>query len=94
MGLGGGLSVIYLLILLFGIRCIGFFSETGECFLEECPNNKRDRTTLEALILKRVRLGTKILTDGWAGYKQLEKLGLPKMLLNCLSVVVMMIHHF
>ena len=31
--------------------------------------------TLEALIQKRVRVGTKILTDGWAGYKQLEKLG-------------------
>ena len=51
------------------------FRETGEAFLEACPNNKRDRETLETLILKRVRLGTKILTDGWAGYKQLEKLG-------------------
>lgn len=27
------------------------------------------------MIQKRVRVGTKILTDGWAGYKQLEKLG-------------------
>ena len=35
--------------------------------------NKRDRETLEKLILKRARLGTKILTDGWDGYKQLEK---------------------
>ena len=26
------------------------------------------------MIQKRVRVGTKILTDGWAGYKQLEKL--------------------
>ena len=43
--------------------------------LEICPENKRDRKTLEALIQKRVRVGTKILTDGWAGYKQLEKLG-------------------
>ena len=62
---------------IFTVKNINFLcSETGECFLEECPNNKRDRETLEKLILKRVRLGTKILTDGWAGYKQLEKLGL------------------
>ena len=44
-------------------------------FLEICPENKRDRKTLEALIQKRVRVGTKILTNGSAGYKQLEKLG-------------------
>ena len=37
-----------------------FFSETGEAFLEEYPNNKRDQKTLEELILKRVQLGTKI----------------------------------
>ena len=52
-----------------------FFSETGEAFLEECPNNKRDRKTLEDIILKRVRLGTKILTDGWSSYKHLQELG-------------------
>ena len=48
---------------------------TGESFLEICPENKRDQKTFEALIQKRVRVGTKILTDGWAGYKQLGKLG-------------------
>ena len=40
--------------------------------------NKRKRNTLEALIQKRVRVVTNILsflTDWWAGYKQLEKLG-------------------
>ena len=26
--------------------------ETGEAFLEECPNNNRDRKTLEEVILK------------------------------------------
>ena len=41
-----------------------FLGETGEAFLEECPNNKRVGKTLEELILKKVRLGTKILTDG------------------------------
>ena len=40
-----------------------------------CPENKRDRKTLEALIHKWVQVGTKILTDGWASYKQLEMLG-------------------
>ena len=65
------------MIKIFTVKNINFLcSETRECFLEECPNNKRDRETLEKLILKRARLGTKILTDGWDGYKQLEKLGL------------------
>jgi len=53
----------------------GVCRETGECFLEPCPDNKRDRATLESLILKRVRPGTRVLTDGWSGYKHLEKLG-------------------
>ena len=56
-------------------KIVNIFRETGESFLEICPENKRDRKTLEALIQKRVRVGTKILTDGWAGYKQLGKLG-------------------
>ena len=65
------------MIKIFTVKNINFLcSETGECFLEECPNNKRDRETLEKLILKRGGLGTKILTDRWAGFKQLEKLGL------------------
>ena len=55
---------------------MNFFRETGESFLEICPQNKKDRKTLEALMIqKQVRVGTKILTDGWAVYKQLEKLG-------------------
>jgi hypothetical protein len=29
-----------------------FLGETGEAFLEECPNNNRDRKTLEEIILK------------------------------------------
>ena len=71
---------------IFDEFCISLIvRETGEAFLEECPNNKRDRATLEALILKRVRLGTKILTDGWNGYKQLEKLGLSELLI-CFDV--------
>ena len=49
--------------------------ESKECFLEECPGNKRDRKTLETLIVKRIRPGTRILTDGWSGYRRLEHLG-------------------
>ena len=53
------------MIKLFTVKNINCLcSETGECFLEECPNNKSDRETLEKLILKRVRLGTKILRNG------------------------------
>ena len=29
-----------------------FLGETGEAFLEECPNNKSDQKTLEEIILK------------------------------------------
>ena len=52
--------------LIFDNICIFrlFLSKTGEAFSEECPISKRDRKILEKLILKRARLGTKILTDG------------------------------
>ena len=49
--------------------------ETGECFLEELPGNKRTKEIMEAIILKRVKLGTKIITDGHLGYRGLERLG-------------------
>ena len=38
------------------------YCETGECFLEELPGNKRTKVIMEALILKKVKLGTKIIT--------------------------------
>ena len=67
---------------------MNFSRETGESFLEICPQNKKDRKTLEALMIqKRVRVGTKILTDGWVGYKQLEKLG------NIFGRFVLFFHH-
>ena len=37
--------------MLFSFAFTLFFSETGEAFLEEYPNNKRDQKTLEELIL-------------------------------------------
>ena len=74
MGAWWCLSVCYFVFCFF-VNVVFAIRETGECFLEPCPDNKRDRATLESLILKRVRPGTRVLTDGWAGYKHLEKLG-------------------
>ena len=42
--------------------------------MAELPNRKK--LTLEKVIEEHVLPGTKILTDGWAGYKDLEKKGL------------------
>jgi len=41
--------------------------------LKICPNNKRDKDTLVALIQKHVTLGTEIHTDCWKGYIDLEQ---------------------
>ena len=46
-----------------------------EIFLQLCPNNKRDRPTLEKLIQDNIAPGTTVFTDGWAAYKNLENLG-------------------
>ena len=46
---------------------------SGECFLAECPNNKRDANTLCLLILQFVRPGTTIITDKWKGYLPLKR---------------------
>jgi len=53
----------------------GICRETEEMFLIQCPGNKRDKITLETLILDHVEQGTRIYTDGWASYKGLEGLG-------------------
>ena len=71
VSVGRSLSVFILCLFTFAFT-VYLLSETGEAFLEECPNNKREKKTL---ILKRVRLGTKILTDGWSSYKHFQELG-------------------
>jgi len=43
--------------------------------LEICPDNKRDKDTLLALIKKHVAPGTEIHTDCWKGYIDLDKHG-------------------
>ena len=40
-----------------------------------CPDNKRDRPTLEKITLDNVELGTTIYTDGWKAYANLEAKG-------------------
>ena len=40
-----------------------------------CPDNKRDRPTLEKIILDNVEQGPTIYTDGWKAYANLEAKG-------------------
>ena len=55
---------------------LGFIDiETNEVRLEICPENKRDRDTLFALIEKHVALDSCIFTDCWKGYTGLEEHG-------------------
>lgn len=50
--------------------------------LEVCEDNKRDRSTLEALIEKHVEKGTEIHTDMWKGYNRLASLGYDHKVVN------------
>ena len=43
--------------------------------MEPCKDNKRDKTTLMEIIQRRVKTGTHIITDCWAAYSDLKKLG-------------------
>ena len=53
----------------------GVCRETKEIFVVQCPDNKRDKPTLEKIIIDNVEKGTKIYTDGWPAYKGLKYLG-------------------
>ena len=44
-------------------------------FRDICPNNKRDRATLERMVMRRVQRGATILTDKWGSYIGHEGLG-------------------
>ena len=43
----------------------------GRFRLEILPNNSKSEETLISMIQKHVLPGTKVITDGWAGYKNL-----------------------
>ena len=47
----------------------------GNCFMVECPNDRRDHHTLIPLIKQFVLPGTTIITDGWAAYLPLPHHG-------------------
>ena len=48
---------------------------SGNCFLVECSDNRRDHNTLTSLIKQHVRRGTTIITDKWKGYVHLDRHG-------------------
>ena len=48
---------------------------TGQCFYEICPDNKRTEQVLLPIILKYVRQGTTVITDGWSAYHNLDAHG-------------------
>ena len=50
----------------------GVSRTTGECFLVECPDNRRNHHTLLTLIKRYVNPGTTILSDRWRGYTHLN----------------------
>ena len=53
----------------------GYCRTTGECFLVECTDNKRNHHTLLRLIKQHVAPETIILTDKWKGYNALRHHG-------------------
>ena len=60
----------------------GWCRTTGECFLVECTNNKRDHHTLLRLIKQHVNPGKIILTDKWRGYNALGRHGFTHLVVN------------
>ena len=72
----------YVVYWVFGNFAIHFYRSKGmierggdKYRLEICPGNKRDENTLISLIQKHVAAETKIITDCWKGYTNLEKYG-------------------
>ena len=55
---------------------------TNECFLVECPHDRRDHHTLLRLIKDRVAPGTTILTDCWRAYRALSQHGYTHLTVN------------
>ncbi|XP_076545896.1 uncharacterized protein LOC143305596 [Osmia lignaria lignaria] len=67
---------IYLKIFRIQVRLGRMIERGGNKYrLEICPNNKRDETTLLALIQKHIAIGSEIHTDCWKGYQNLNRHG-------------------
>ena len=60
----------------------GYCRTTGECFLVECTDNKRNHHTLLRLIKQHVAPETIILTDKWKGYNALRHHGYTHLVVN------------
>jgi transposase-like protein len=61
---------------------LGMIDHDGGFRLEICPENKRDKETLLALILKHVAPDTTIMTDCWKGYNDLDQEGFEHFTVN------------
>ena len=61
---------------------LGMIDRGGGFRLEICPDNKRDRATLDELIKKHVAPGITIMTDCWKGYAGLNQQGFEHFTVN------------
>jgi len=53
----------------------GIYRETGDIFLAQCPNNKRDADTLLDIISRHVEKQSTVVTYCWRGYNKLDREG-------------------
>ena len=60
----------------------GICRETKEIFLVALPNNKRDRRTLEPIILAHILPGTTVISDCWKAYDHLGAVGFNHLTVN------------
>ena len=60
----------------------GICRETREVFLVPLPDNKRDRATLEPIILSHILPGTTVISDCWKAYDHLGDVGFQHLTVN------------
>ena len=56
--------------------------ETNDLRIHICRDNKRDKKTLTDMLLKYVEVGTTVVSDMWAGYKNFNKYGYKHVTVN------------
>ena len=64
-------------------KCSWQFAKVRAIFMLYFTCSDKSAETLEALICQHVVKGTKILTDGWASYRRVERLG--RLFPSCLA---------